>query len=50
MRVLHDYMKSADFAYDNFEQLLAMEKEYCQYEPNASLGRYTHLTVAKKVL
>ncbi|WP_160061299.1 methyltransferase domain-containing protein [Psychromonas sp. L1A2] len=50
VRVLHDYMKSADFADDNFEQLLAMEKEYCQYEPYASLGRYTHLTVAKKVL
>ncbi|MEL0658375.1 hypothetical protein V6255_04400 [Psychromonas arctica] len=43
-------MKSIDFTADNFEQLLAMEKEYCQQEPYASLGRYTHLTIAKEVL
>ncbi|WP_298941667.1 hypothetical protein [uncultured Psychromonas sp.] len=50
VRVLHDYMKSVDFSENNVEQLLAMEKGYCQHEPYASLGRYTHLTIAKEVL
>lgn len=47
VRVLHDYMKSPDIAEQQFEQLLSMEKIYCKIEPYASLGRYTHLTVAK---
>jgi len=47
VRVLHDYMKSPEMAETHFEQLLLMEKRYCQLEPYASLGRYTHLTLAK---
>ncbi|TEW56167.1 methyltransferase domain-containing protein [Psychromonas sp. RZ22] len=47
VRVLHDYMKSPKTSETNFEQLLMMEKTYCQLEPYASLGRYTHLTIAK---
>ena len=47
VRVLHDYMKSADFSEHNFEQLLAMEMKYCQREPYASLGRYTHFTITR---
>jgi len=48
VRVLHDYMKSSEVAEQKFEQLLAMEKTYCQTEPYASLGRYTHLTIGHK--
>lgn len=47
VRVLHDYMKPADFSEHDFEQLLAMEMKYCQLEPYASLGRYTHLTISR---
>jgi len=47
VRVLHDYMKDAGFSEQNFEQLLAMEMKYCQREPYASLGRYTHLTITR---
>lgn len=48
VRVLHDYMKSPEITESHFEQLLEMEKKYCQLEPYASLGRYTHLTLAKR--
>ena len=48
VRVLHDYMKSINLGEDYFDQLLAMEKKYCRHEPYASLGRYTHLTLAKE--
>jgi S-adenosylmethionine-dependent methyltransferase len=47
VRVLHDYMKSINLTESYFEQLLKMEKQFCRSEPYASLGRYTHLTVAK---
>ncbi len=48
VRVIHDYLKERELVDSKFEQLLAMEKQYCQQEPYASLGRYTHLTVKAK--
>ena len=47
VRVLHDYMKMTNLTESYFEQLLRIEKQYCHSEPYASLGRYTHLTIAK---
>ncbi|WP_413694378.1 methyltransferase domain-containing protein [Psychromonas sp. KJ10-2] len=48
VRVIHDYMKSPEVAENDFEQLLSMEMTYCHQEPYASLGRYTHLTLARE--
>jgi S-adenosylmethionine-dependent methyltransferase len=48
VRVLHDYLKEREITEQKFDQLLAMEKQYCQQEPYASLGRYIHFSVMMK--
>lgn len=45
VRILHDYLKDNTHCTQKFEELLAMEQQYNQQEPYASLGRYTHLRV-----
>jgi S-adenosylmethionine-dependent methyltransferase len=47
VRVLHDYMKFPKVTDLYFEKLLSMEKQYCQLEPYASLGRYIHFSLIK---
>lgn len=43
VRCFHDYLRNPEQQQTQFEQLLALELEYNQIEPYASLGRYQHL-------
>ncbi|WNO61234.1 methyltransferase domain-containing protein [Rheinheimera sp. MMS21-TC3] len=42
VRCFHDYLRNPEQQQTEFEQLLALELEYNQIEPYASLGRYQH--------
>ncbi len=43
MRVIHDYMRHKQDQREKFDDLLAMELQYCRQEPFISLGRYIHV-------
>ncbi|MCX8712398.1 tRNA uridine 5-oxyacetic acid(34) methyltransferase CmoM [Gilliamella sp. B3464] len=40
IRVFHDYLNNKSKAESHFDQLLELEKQYCQTEPYLSLARY----------
>ncbi|QYN46610.1 methyltransferase domain-containing protein [Gilliamella sp. ESL0405] len=44
IRVFHDYLINKSKSETHFDQLLALEKQYCQTEPYLSLARYILLT------
>tara|TARA_R110002126_G_scaffold15185_12_gene62531 strand:+ start:2908 stop:3693 length:786 start_codon:yes stop_codon:yes gene_type:complete len=43
VRCFHDYLREPSQQQSHFQQLLALELQYNQQEPYASLGRYSHL-------
>ncbi len=43
VRTFHDYMRDVRVGDYTFEQLLAMEQQFCRQEPFISLGRYIHV-------
>ncbi|PJG60762.1 tRNA uridine 5-oxyacetic acid(34) methyltransferase CmoM [Aeromonas cavernicola] len=47
VRVIHDYMRHKQDQVGKFDDLLAMELQYCQQEPFVSLGRYIHVMAQK---
>ncbi len=47
IRCFHDYMKHKPADDIQFQQLLALEKQYCQQDPFRWLGKYVHLLVRK---
>ncbi|MDX1677277.1 methyltransferase domain-containing protein [Arsukibacterium sp.] len=47
VRCFHDYLQNRSQQQSHFEQLLALELQFNQQEPYASLGRYTHLLLEK---
>jgi len=47
VRVIHDYMRHKQDQVEKFEDLLAMEQQYCRQEPFVSLGRYIHVMAQK---
>ncbi|KKO46072.1 methyltransferase [Arsukibacterium ikkense] len=49
VRCFHDYLRDRSQQQSHFQQLLELELKYNQQEPYASLGRYTHLLLAKAV-
>lgn len=44
IRLFHDYMNNKEKINSQFDQLLALEKQYCQAEPYLSLARYILVT------
>jgi S-adenosylmethionine-dependent methyltransferase len=44
IRVFHDYLTNKSKAESHFEQLLQIEKQYCQTEPYINLARYILVT------
>lgn len=49
IRVFHDYMRDKTKQVDRFDEVLALEKQYCRQEPFLSLGRYIHVTARKPI-
>ncbi|MBK4724019.1 tRNA uridine 5-oxyacetic acid(34) methyltransferase CmoM [Pantoea agglomerans] len=49
IRVFHDYMRDKTKQIDRFDEVLALEKQYCRQEPFLSLGRYIHVTARKPI-
>lgn len=47
VRLFHDYMIDKTKQQDRFDELLAVEQQYCHQEPYISFARYIHV-VAKK--
>lgn len=47
IRVFHDYLRDKNYQTERFDDVLAMEKRYCQQEPFLSLGRYIHVTARR---
>lgn len=47
VRVIHDYMRHKEDQRGKFDDLLAMELQYCQQEPFVHLGRYMHVIARK---
>lgn len=47
IRVFHDYMVNKSKQQEAFDELLALEQQFCRQEPYLSLARYIHI-VAKK--
>lgn len=47
VRVIHDYMRHKQDQVEKFDDLLAMELQYCRQEPFVSLGRYIHVMAQK---
>ena len=47
IRCFHDYLRDKRQQEENYEELLAMEKRYCQEEPYVWLGKYFHLVIRK---
>ncbi len=47
VRCFHDYLRDRSQQQTHFQQLLALELQYNQQEPYASIGRYTHLLLHK---
>ena len=43
VRCFHDYMKRELDSESDYEDLLALEKQYCQTPPFSLLGRYLHI-------
>jgi 2-polyprenyl-3-methyl-5-hydroxy-6-metoxy-1,4-benzoquinol methylase len=44
IRIFHDYLTNKSKAETHFEQLLEIEKQFCQTEPYLSLARYILVT------
>lgn len=49
IRVFHDYLRDKNKQSERFDEVLALEKQYCQREPFLSLGRYIHVTARKPI-
>lgn len=49
IRVFHDYLRDKTKQVDRFDEVLALEKQYCRQEPFLSLGRYIHVTARKPI-
>ena len=47
VRVIHDYMRNRQDQSEKFDDLLAMEQQYCRQEPFVGLGRYIHVMAQK---
>ncbi|MGL5041029.1 MAG: tRNA uridine 5-oxyacetic acid(34) methyltransferase CmoM [Aeromonas sp.] len=47
VRVIHDYMRNRSDQVEKFDDLLAMEQQYCRQEPFVGLGRYIHVMAQK---
>ncbi len=47
VRVIHDYMRHKQDQVEKFDDLLAMEQQYCRQEPFVALGRYIHVMAQK---
>ena len=47
IRVFHDYLRDKNKQSERFDEVLALEKQYCHQEPFLSLGRYIHVTARK---
>lgn len=47
VRCFHDYLQNRSQQQSHFGQLLDLELKYNQQEPYASIGRYTHLLLAR---
>lgn len=47
IRCFHDYLRDKTQQQSHYEQLLKMEKKYCQTEPYLWLGKYFHLVIRK---
>ncbi len=47
VRVFHDYLREKHRQRDCFDQLLALETQYCRQEPWISMGRYIHVIAQK---
>lgn len=47
VRVFHDYLREKHQQRDCFDQLLALETQYCRQEPWISMGRYIHVIAQK---
>lgn len=47
VRVFHDYLQNRQLQTQKFEELLALEQQYCRQEPYISLGRYIHVMAHK---
>ncbi|XKM13810.1 tRNA uridine 5-oxyacetic acid(34) methyltransferase CmoM [Orbaceae bacterium ac157xtp] len=43
IRVFHDYLVNKEKQQTRFDELLALEKQYCQQEPYINLARYIHV-------
>lgn len=49
IRVFHDYLRDKNKQSERFDEVLALEKQYCHQEPFLSLGRYIHVTARKPI-
>jgi len=49
IRVFHDYLRDKSKQSERFDEVLALEKQYCHQEPFLSLGRYIHVTARKPI-
>lgn len=47
VRVFHDYLRDKHKQRDCFDELLALETQYCRQEPWISMGRYIHVIAHK---
>lgn len=47
VRCFHDYLKDREHQKTKFNELFALEKEYCQREPYLWLGKYFHVMLEK---
>ncbi|GGF56630.1 methyltransferase [Alteromonas lipolytica] len=47
IRCFHDYLRDKDMAASHYEELLALERQYCTQEPYLWLGKYFHLWLEK---
>ena len=49
IRVFHDYLRDKNKQSERFDEVLALEKQFCHQEPFLSLGRYIHVTARKPI-
>ena len=49
IRVFHDYLRDKPRQSERFDEILALEQQYCRQEPFLSLGRYIHVTARKPI-
>lgn len=48
IRCFHDYLRDKQMAESHYQELLALERQYCTMEPYMWLGKYFHLWLEKR--